>query len=380
MSKIVSAGKSPAIKIDAIDGDLSVVGWEAEDILIKADEDELTVKQNGQEVLLSCTEDVSLRIPKDASLFINRIGGDASLRGVMGNIEIKEIENDLSIREAGAVTIDTIKSDFSLRGAKGNLYVKNVGGDVSIRDVEGNVTLDSVADDLALRGARGNIKVNVGEDVVVYLEPKADGVYSVIAGDDILLVLPGGANATLDLHGDKIDIDWPGIENEEDVIERGVTLGDGSAKITLNAGGDIRVTSNVDAGNSAEEFGNFAGLNFDWSGFGERISRQVERATGQAARRAEEVARRADRLASDAARRAERHAERQARRWKGNVKVGRWNWDFGPGHGNPPTPPVPHGSEPVAEEERMAVLKMLAEKKITAEQAEQLLSALEGDK
>jgi hypothetical protein len=34
----------------------------------------------------------------------------------------------------------------------------------------------------------------------------------------------------------------------------------------------------------------------------------------------------------------------------------------------------------VAEEERMAVLKMLAEKKITAEQAEQLLSALEGDK
>lgn len=380
MPKIVSAGKSPTIKIDAIEGDLSVVGWEAEDILIKADEDELTVKQNGEEVLLSSTDDVSLRIPKDASLFIKRIGGDASLRGVMGNVEIKEIDNDLSIREAGAVTIDTIEADFSLRGAKGDLYVKKVGGDVSIRDVEGNVTLDSVADDLALRSARGNIKVNVGEDVVVYLEPKADGVYSVIAGDDILLVLPSDANATLNLHGDKIDVDWPGIENEEDVIERGVTLGDGSAKITLNAGGDIRVTSNVDAGNSAEEFGNFAGLNFDWSGFGERISRQVERGVGQAARRAEEAARRGERLANDAARRAERHAERQARRWKGNVKVGRWNWDFGPGQGHPPAPPAPLGSEPVAEEERMAVLKMLAEKKITAEQAEQLLSALEGDK
>jgi hypothetical protein len=378
MSKIVSVGKSPTIKIDAIEGDLSVVGWEAEDILIKADEDELTVKQNGEEVLLSCTEDVSLRVPKEASLFIKRIGGDTSLRGVMGNIEIKEIDNDLSIREAGAVTIDTIKADFSLRGAKGNLYVKNVGGDVSVRDVEGNVTLDSVADDLALRGARGNIKVNVGEDVVVYLEPKANGVYSVIAGDDILLVLPADANATLNLHGDKIDIDWPGIENDGDAIERGVTLGDGSAKITLNAGGDIRVTNNVDAGNSAEDFGNFAGMNFDWSGFGEQTSRPVERGVGQAARRAEEAARRAERLANDAARRAERHAERQARRWKGNEKVGRWNWDFGPQQGRVPTPPAP-GSEPVAEEERMAVLKMLAEKKITAEQAEQLLSALEGD-
>jgi hypothetical protein len=298
----------------------------------------------------------------------------------MGTIEIKEIDNDLSIREAGPVRIDTINADFNLRGAKGNLHVKNVGGDVSIRDVEGNITLDSVADDLALRGARGNIKVNVGEDVVVYLEPQADGVYSVIAGDDILLVLSSDANATLNLHGDKIDIDWPGIENDEDVIERAITLGDGSAKVTLNAGGDIRVTNNVEAGNSAEDFGNFAGMNFDWSGFDERFSRQVERATSQAARRAEEAARRTERLTNDAARRAERHAERQARRWKGNVNVGRWNWDFGPGHGHGhiPTPPAPP-SEPVAEEERLAVLRMLAEKKITAEQAEQLLSALEGD-
>jgi hypothetical protein len=223
-----------------------------------------------------------------------------------------------------------------------------------------------VADDLALRGARGDIKVNVGEDVVVYLEPKTDGEYSITAGDDILLVLKPSANVTLTMRGDEIDVDWPGIENQEDVTERILVLGDGSAKVTLNAGGDIRVTNDAEAGNSAEDFGNFAGMNFDWSGFGERISRQVEQATARAAKRAEE-----------AARRVERHAERHARRWKGNVKVDRWNWEVGPkGVPTPPTPP----SEPVAEEERMAILKMLAEKKITAEQAEQLLNALEGGK
>ena len=59
------------------------------------------------------------------------------------------------------------------------------------------------------------------------------------------------------------------------------------------------------------------------------------------------------------------------------MKTGRGNWDFGPGAERVPTPPGPP-SEPVAEEERLAVLKMLAEKKITAEQAEQLLAALEG--
>jgi hypothetical protein len=366
MSRIISAGKTPKIKIDSIDGDLSVVGWEGEDILIKTDEDELTLAQNGDSVSFSCTDDVSLRIPRDASLFIERIGGDMALRGVMGSIKINEVDNDLSMRDVGSVAIETINADFSLRGAKGNLAVKSVGGDVSIRDVEGNISLDSVADDLALRGARGNIKVNVGEDVVVYLEPKADGAYSITAGDDILLVLKPNANVTLSMNGDEIAVDWPGIENQEDVTERVLVLGDGSAKITLNAGGDIRVTNDAEAGNSAEEFGNFAGMNFDWSGFGERISRQVQQATARAARQAEE-----------AARRVERHAERNARRWRGNVKVGRWNWEMGPQ--GAPTPPTP-ASEPVAEEERMAVLKMLAEKKITAEQAEQLLNALEGGK
>jgi hypothetical protein len=369
MSQTISAGKSPKINVDAIGGDVSIVGWDGSDILVKGDDDEISLEQKGEMISLSCGGDISLRVPKASSFEFKSIGGDASIRGVLGSIELKEISGDLSIRDVGSVSIDTIGADLSLRGAKGNLYVKNAHGDVSIRDVDGNISLDSVADDLALRAAHGNVKVNVGEDVIVYLDPKADGAYSIVAGDDILLVLPPNTNATLSIQGDEIDFDWPGIEPDEDATERVVILGDGSAKISLSAGGDVRVSDRADAGEFAEEFGNFAGLNFDWSGFGERISRQVERATAQAAKRAEE-----------AARRAERHAERHARKWKANVNVGRWKWDIGPnGVITPPTPPAPP-SEPVAEEERMAILKMLQEKKITAAQAEELLSALEGGK
>jgi len=201
----------------------------------------------------------------------------------------------------------------------------------------------------------------------VYLDPKADGGYSIVAGDDILLVLPLDANATMSMQGDKIDIDLPGVDPDEDATERVVVLGDGSAKISLSAGGDVRVSNREDAGEFAQEFGNFAGMNFDFSGFGERISRQVERVTARATKRAEE-----------AVRRAERTAERHARRGRVGLEIGRWNWDL-KGAPKPPTPPVPP-TEPVSDDERMSILKMLAEKKITAEQAEQLLSALEGGK
>src|SRR6185503_18802244 len=359
MSKSVFVGNNPKIQLEKIGGDLSVVGWDGADLLIKSDEDDARVEQTGETVSVSSGSDVSLRLPKGASLAIKFIGGDASIRGLLGGMEIQEIHGDLSIQDAGPISIDTIHADFSLRGAKGDLYIKNAHGDVSIRDVDGNVTLDSVADDLALRGARGNIKVNVGDDVIVYLEPKADGGYAVNAGDDILLVLPKTANATVTMQGDAIDVDWPGIDKDADATQRVVVLGDGSAQISLSAGGEVRLTNKADAAESVDEFGNFAGVNFDWSGFGERISRQVEQATARAAKRAEE-----------AARRVERHVERQSRRGRGF----NWNWEF-KGMPKPPTPPEPP-SEPIAEEERMTILKMLAEKKITAQQAEELLNAL----
>jgi len=364
MSKSVFVGNTPKINLDKVDGDLSIVGWDGAELLIKGDEGDIRFEQTEGAVSLSCGSDLSLRIPKGAALAIKSLGGDASVRGMLGGIEIKEVHGDLSVRDVGALSIDAIHADFSVRGAKGNLYIKNAYSDVSIRDVDGTVTLDSVADDLALRGARGNIKVNVGEDVVVYLEPKANGEYSINAGDDILLVLPKSANATVTMQGDEIDVDWQGIEKDEEATERVVVLGDGSAKINLAAGGDIRVTNRADAGESAEEFGNFAGLNFDWSGFGDRISRQV---TDRVTKRVEE-----------ATRRAERHVERQVRHGKSGLVVGRWNWDF-KGTPKPPTPPTPP-SEPVSEDERMAILKMLADKKITSQQAEELLNALDGGK
>jgi len=358
MSQTISAGKTPAIEIEMINGDLSVVGWDGDDILLKADEDELRVEQQGERVKISCDDDLSLRLPKAASIIVNSVDGDMSLRSMTGGVELKEIKGDLSIRDVDSVLIGAVHADFSLRGAKGNLSAKTIHGDASVREVEGQVSLGSVSADLALRDVRGNISANVSDDVVLYLNPQSGNTYTVTAGDDILLVMPPKANATLTLNGDEIDVAWKGIPNEEDVTSRVVTLGDGSAVINLNAGGDIRVTNQSDAGDSAEDFGNFAGIGFDWSGFGERISKKVQ-----------DVSRRVE----EAARRASRESERHSRHVNANVKVGRWNWDVSPGQFTPETP-----NEAVSDQERMSILKMLAKKKITSEQADKLLAALEG--
>ena len=62
---------------------------------------------------------------------------------------------------------------------------------------------------------------------------------------------------------------------------------------------------------------------------------------------------------------------------------GTWGARFGRGAFHVNFPPTPVGTqgppkEAVSDEERLAILRMLEQKKITLEQAEQLLSALEG--
>lgn len=369
MSQHIPISPETRILIEHVGGDLSLVGWEKPELLLKGDEEDIRYQQSDEQFTLSCESDLSLRVPQGASLSIRNVGGDAVIRSLAGRLEINEVQGDLSLREVNSVSIDSVQSDFSLRGAQGDVLVKSIGGDASLRDVDGSLRLDSVSDDLAVRGVGGNLNVNVDEDVVVQLDPKPGQEYYVLAGDDILLVLPPDANATLTLHGDDIRVDWPGVE-PENTTSRTVLLGEGASKINLNAGGDLMVTSNPESAESASEYGNFAGMMFDWGDFGREFGQNISR-------RAQEAAQRAARKAEAAGRRAERQLERQLERQFGRNpgrRGTRFSWSGDPSQRIPQPPP----GEPVSDEERMTILRMLAEKKISAEEAEKLLTALEG--
>jgi len=368
MSKRIALGPNSQIRIESVSGDLRLAGWDHDEILLKADDEQtLTVEQNDNLVSIFCRDDLSLNVPQAADVHVQIVDGDMSVRNLMGVLDVDTINGDVAVREVGKVTIGTVESDFSLRGAKGDVQVKSIGGDASLREVDGSLSLDSGSDDLAVRGVGGNLNVNVDEDVVVHLDPKPGQAYYVMAGDDILVVLPPDANATLSLHGDDIRVDWPGVKAEEDTTSRSVVLGDGSANISLNAGGDLLVTSQVDAAESASEYGNFAGMMFDWGDFGRNLGENISR-------RAQEAAERAARKAEAAARRTERKLERQFDRHSGHRGTRfSWSWDSSQMPGAPK-------ADPVSDEERMTILRMLAEKKITSEEAEKLLSALEGGK
>jgi len=351
MGKSLSAGKTPRIAIGRVSGDVSVVGWEGEEVLIKADDDAIDLRHDGEDISISCQDDLSVRMPKDGSLSVESVDGDMAIRNVMGKVYIKDVAGDLSVRDVNAITVDNAGSDVTLRGAMGEIRVKNVAGNASLRDVRGDLTLESIADDLVLRDVSGNIDANVGEDAVVCLTPLPGTTCNFSAGADILLVLPPKANATLALRGDTIDVQLPGVKNDE-TTSREITLGDGSTHISVTSGGEVRVTDQANEAEHADEFGNFAGIHFDWTGFDQKLSRKIEKAT------------RGAKKAAAAVRHAGRHMRWPEATWDGSGPVGGQ---------------AAAAREPVSAEERLAILRMLQEKKITADEAEKLLATLEGE-
>jgi hypothetical protein len=201
------------------------------------------------------------------------------------------------------------------------------------------------------------------------------------------------------------------------------TLGDGEASLRLSAGGVVQVDAKetLDEAEEGQEFGEgaFGGsmkyneqigrqiesqisaqmeaitrqLNEQMSGLSalidqagltpeqsERIMQQARESSERATAKAQEKMRRAqeklERKLEAARRREEMHAQAAERRAQSR---GRKSWSFEwPSAPTPPRPPAPPEPAQVSDEERLMILRMLEQKKITLEEAEQLLAALEG--
>lgn len=404
----ITTGPNPNILVHSIPGDLRVAGWDRSEILIKTDGDHLDLSAESDPITIACDEDLVIYLPKSANLTIESVAGDASLQAIhapvtlgpvsgdltmhdLGPVTLGEISGDASLRNIGAINAGRIFGDFVLRGGHGVCVVDEVGGDASLRNVDEMVTIENVGSDLYIRNVNGGITVKTGSDATLYLTPVRGQKYEISAASDLILCMPPDSQAKLHLESDSpesIRVDFDGVDIPEDWDMCEITIGEADPELPemlLRASGDLLVTSRTDSWDFASDFDSG-----EWGippippvpplppDFSDRINRRVQVALERAQHHMEDAGHRAEaagRKAEATMRRAEakaRAAEVRARRGvQATINVGRWNWDISP------RGPVQAG-EPISNDERLTILKMLQEKKISLDEAEQLLAALEG--
>ncbi len=370
--KTLALGQETILKIEHIPGDLRLIGWEQNEIKAKTNGNSLELLSDGKVVTLSCDNDLVLSVPKNLQIDIGEASGDASLRVLDGSLKLEQVDGDLALRNLGNVEIGILEGDLVVRHTNGALKAEKIGGDASIRDVVGAINLPNVEGDLHLRNPQSSVNATVAGDVVASITPQDATAYNIEAGADILLRLPVEADVDLTLSAaSDLSVKIPGVE-ETDERSRSLTLGSGSAKMNIVAGDDLLVTTRSDDWADMADFdislpfigADFPGLSDD---FAETITRKAE----EAARKVEEKMRTSEYKFAAARRRGERHARQAERHAERHIRFGKH--PFPPRAPRRPAAP----SEPVSEAERLLILKMLEEKKITAADAEKLLAALE---
>ncbi len=363
----------------------------------------------------------SLALRDVGPVTITQVGTDLSAKRVNGKLKIEHVGSSATLVDVGEIEIGSMGSQLVAKRVRGDLHVhKSVGGNAVIRDIDGQVKISSVGGSLHLREVSGGISVDVGGNVTAEFSPVSWQAYELEASGSLRCYLPDDINAKLEITSGAQDIrvKTPEVSEKSQEGHLAISLGEGAASVKLTAGGSVNVrTRDMDQegiedfdidfgdeiGSMAEEIAeqasrqieaqlemiennlkvHLSGLSTSLStaGLTEEKIQELEERLGQAreraAQRAEAAAQRAQQKIelkiAAAQRKAARKARASAARAARKERQSRGDYGFTV---VPPPPPKP--VDPVTEQERMLILQMLQDKKINVEQAEKLLTALEG--
>ena len=385
-----------------------------------------TLEQEDDKVTVSVHSDCFLTCPTDTTLTIESVQGTLKVRGiqgtvtvdqvygegsfdftgptkiekVFGNLDAHDIVGDLEVKTVmgnarvrridGATSLESISGNLRAGGLGGAVSVKEIGGNCRIRDVESPLTLGRLSGNLRANGLIGGLEAEkIGGSVRLGPPFSAGATYRLITDGNLRVYIPENSNLDISLQASgRINSRVPGLEFEGQEGGMKSVLGTGEATLEANVGGNITLRPVDLAEETGEEFE--LEIEADLEGLGaaieariaeamtevetrldeslgridsDRIRRRVEYATDQALRATELATERAHREAERAAERARLRAERAERRWQ--------RVSGKPKH-------KPKARPQISDDERLRVLKMVEEGKITPEQAAELLAALEG--
>lgn len=376
--KSLACGENPVIHIEAEDH-LSLGGWDQSEIQVKIqDESSLQLNQQDSAFYIHAYEDCVVSVPVNAQVLIQKVKGSASISSLTGPITIHNVGGHLTLREVGAVRCDNVGGHLKVYQVGADLAVANVGGNFKGRDVRGLLKVDNVGGSVKLLDVGSVQSMNVGGSIKLKMIHVPNDM-RISAGGSIKIWLPAEAGYELDAvsGGQKIVLSSRGETIRYNSGHHRMTVGGGGSLLQLLSGGSISLLdSDWEDDLAVEEFGIEAeviGAAFDGV-VQDRISQRVQERIRRAEERAQSVSRRAEERVRDASRRAEERLREAMQRREERSRSSPRNWDFGPFGPSAPARPAPRASA----EERMLVLDMLRDNKITAEEANRLLDALEG--
>lgn len=397
MARILQPNATEGVEINTIAGDLRVRGYSGTDIRIEGDNPDIQRDHDSAPIRIECNGDCQIKMPDVADLTIGAVNGDSKITNLEAKSDIEKISGDLIARHVGETIIGKVNGDCIAKYIADNLTVRHIGGDMIAQHIEGDMVIENVGGDLDVQDVSGSCTCsNVNGDLEVVVDFQPDNTYQFSSQGTITFGLTSDMNAIFIVPKDvdiSVDDNLSDVELSIDDHPDGqqIIVGEGGAEVHILHANNIDFTYrsgfHVDISVDLEDQIDAVGrqVNESLSGLGEMINVHTQNALNTAAdaiaqssgfvkkfkvKDVERRVKRAEERANRHAERMQRHAERQAkraeRRAEKMLRFSKRQRD------------QEVQSDPVSNEERLMILRMVEEGKLTIEEAEKLLSALEG--
>jgi DUF4097 and DUF4098 domain-containing protein YvlB len=356
------------ISIGSASGDLRVQGLAGEVTLDGVEGDLRLEALSGSVLLRHVAGDI--RADDVAELqILGACAGDIRFSG--GDIAGETVAGDLRVTRAGALRLRQVHGDLSLERMSGSVDLEHVSGDARLVGIEGKARIGMLMGDLRAVDVLGGLAApQVNGDAVLEGEFGEGAIYTIASNGDLHVGLPGSADVELSVSAaGRIRSDLPLTPRDDGTPVFTATLGEGTGSVNLTARGNVRITQAGAAGARWQPGGRKGDPFGDLDNLGDRIRQQVYAslaAAGINAETGEVNVGRGGRWRAPRPERPERPAQ-PAPPAPPAPPVPPRSWDRGKGAVSSPGP---------SSEERLAILKMVQEGKITAEEADTLLRAL----
>lgn len=351
--------------------DLSIEGTSEGALMVIVEQGEtLKMWEENGAVRITAYSDCRVLLPTNAMVTVEKTGGDCYVKNLVGRVVVGKIGHDLKMESVGGTSVESVGRNCHIMDSSGAVEIARVGDTLTADKIQ-SVLSGSVGNDVRIRQVSGRVDVKAGDEISIQTPEKAVPVIRAIAGSDVALFVPAEANCQLELvsGGREIRVHAGGQQIECSDHELSIPLGNGGETVYLKSGDMVNVSDENNQAWTRESFD----WSDQWKDFGVNVARRIEEGFRTAGDSVEYAVRKAGKVS----RKAERQVRRVIREWD--------DWGARPAQtGNvvdvsavdESTIDVKKRPGPT-DEERTIVLRMLQEKKISVEEAEKLLNALE---
>ena len=402
--KLIPMEDISQLEISSTGGNLYLNGWNREEIRIRNFSDENILKKTKTKLRLSFPNDGLISIPHQLSVEVGSVGGDGAIKGLGSSLKISSVGGDLTLSDIQKSSLDSVGGDVFAKRVQGDLLIKMVGNDCLIDNLQGQLSLEKVGNDVQVNRVAGGISIQAGGDGQINFSPVPWQAYQITVSGNLSIGLPDDCDAELSLEsGEKeIIIKLGRIDEKINQHQHKKVFGEGGAVVMLRSGGKLHLSSDKYSWlsgfeMSAEEFENLA-LNFsdqtaqqirnhlgnlevdlkeslsslsenlDSLGLSDEnlmdLKDQLEQARLLAVQKAEAAAVKATAKIEKNIAKAQRKAQKMKRK-SSEFDLSEFLADKIEQRG-------------ASEKERLLILEMLQEKKISPDEADELLKSLEG--